>query len=167
MDEQNIKKFDEPITIKCVVNNENLVANITSELNLPKESGFFLIFSDGTSFEALVNQSGKWHVNNLKHQPYIKAVEKHLNCFTAVRNCDWYKFEVGNEANPLLVWVCAEKYNSEKCLVYFNGDYQFHLLKTKKDWEIKSMRVNAAPVNQDIAAQIAAKLNKKLYLRDR
>ena len=162
MDEPKIKKFDEPITIKCVVNSENLVASITGELDLPKELGFFLIFSDGISFEALLNESGKWHVDDVRYKPYIKSIEKNLHCFVAVRNYDWYKFEVGGEANRLLVWVCAEKYNPKKYLVYFNGDYQFHLLKRKKGWEINSIRVNAGPVDQNIANQVAAKLKEKI-----
>ena len=166
MDEPKIKKFDEPITIKCVVNGENLVASIIGEPALPKESGFFLIFSDGTSFEAFLNESGKWHVHYGRYKPYIKAIEKDLDCFVAVRNCDWYKFEVGDEANRLLVWVCVEKYKSKTYLIYFNGDYQFHLLKRKKGWEIKSIRVNAAPVDQNIANQIAAKLQEKIKARN-
>ena len=167
MDEPKIKKFDEPITIKCVVNSENLVASITGELDLPKQLRFFLIFSDETSFDALLNASGKWHVDDVRYKPYIKSIEKDLHCFVAVRNCDWYKFEVGGEANRLLVWVCGEKYNSKTHLVYFNGGYQFHLLKRKKGWEIKSMRVNARPVDQNIAKQVAAKLKKKIILGDR
>ena len=166
MDEPKIKKFDEPITIKCVVNNEKLVAGIVGELDLPKELGFFLSFSDGTSFKARVNKSGKWYVDDVRYQPYIKAIEKDLDCFIAVMNCDWYKFEVGDEANRLLVWVCAEKYNSKKYWIYFNGDYQFHLLKAKKDWQVKSIRVNAGPVDQNIAKQVAAKLKKKIIFTE-
>jgi len=154
--------FKEPVTIKCIVNGKRLMAEIIGQTDDAIQFGFIVKFSDGICVEATISENGYWCVDNVKYRHYVLAIDKNLRDFIGVKNGDWYKFEIGNDASLKLVWVSVNHENKNEYTVYFEGDYQFHLRKTNSGWENESIRVGAKAVNQVIVSQVVKELEKKI-----
>ncbi len=158
-----IKTFEEPITIKCIVHGKNLLAKIIGTTDHPLHYEFVINFSDGICIEATLLESGRWWVDNVKYRPYMIAIAEDLLGFFMVMHCEyWYKFEINQKGRDLLVWVGVgeEKY---KFLVYFNADYQFTLINEKSGWEIISERViEPNPIDNVLAHSIIKELEKRI-----
>jgi|GEM_PF-2283096 len=156
-----LKSFDEPVTIKCQVNEKKLIAEILGRLDNPIQYSFLIKFSDGVIIEATFTEYGNLFLNEVKYRHYLLAIENSLRDFSCVSFEDWYKFEIQNGKIPLLVWV-GNWDSSNKYSVHFNGDYQFHLIQTKTGWENKSVRIGAGPVDQHIVSLVVRELEKKI-----
>jgi|SRR5665213_175363 len=158
--EMNVYK--EPVSIKCVVHGKKLIAEIIGQTDDPIQYGFVIKFSDGVCVEATISENGFWFVDKVKYKQYVLAIDKNLRDFISVNIGDWYKFEIGSGTSLKLVWASVNPENVNEYSVYFEGDYQFTLRKTKSGWENKSVRVGAAPVNPIIVNQVVKELEKQL-----
>ena len=156
--------FEEPVTIKCVVNGKNLLAKIIAETNDPVQQGFVIKFSDGIVLRATgCEDSDMFETDNNLHAAYLDAIQQELRGFLMVMHGDWYKFEISHNNQELLIWISANYEKEYSYTVYFNGDYQFDLREKDGVWESRSVRiVNPNSVDAGIVDLIVKELKEKI-----
>ena len=164
-DDFEITVFEEPVTIKCHVEGRNLMAEITIEYCDPTDHFFYIEFSNDVQIVAGPStfETGRWWVDEMEYLPYLNSIEKSLADFIAVRESFWYKFEIKNGSQKLLVWVAQGEANKNEFSVHFEGDYRFHLEKINSrwiSWTIGGYQLN--PILQPIVDEVCAYLDGKI-----
>ena len=168
MDEINdfeIMIFEEPVTIKCNVEGKNLMAEITSEYHDPTLHCFLIEFSNDVQIVAgpSTEEPGSWTLDDLKYVPYLNSVMKSLADFIAVRESFWYKFELRDGSQELLVWAAQSEENKKEFAVHFEGDYQFHLEKTSSGWTSWTIRESGLnPIIKLVVKEVSRYLDEKI-----
>ena len=56
--------------------------------------------------------------------------------------------------------ISLDPENKNEYSVNFEGDYQFHLIRSKAGWENKSVRMGAGPVDKFIVSQVINELER-------
>jgi hypothetical protein len=168
MDEMNdfeVTEFEEPITIKCNVEGRNLMAEISCEYHDPTEHFFLIEFSNDVQIVAGPSsvEPGSWWVHDLEYLPYLNSVKKSIADFIAVSESFWYKFEIKDGSQKLLVWAAQSEENKNEFSIHYEGDYQFHLEKTSSGWTSWTIRENEPnPIIEHIVKEVSKYLNEKI-----
>lgn len=149
------------IEFTCVVEGKKLLASITHQEDNGVQFIYRIRFSDGhtASFVAPM-QGGKWHHENFA-SPYAKAIQDDLNAVCGfLPGKPPFCIRLKGEKDAFNVWVVPHVYKPFHYAVFYKGDYQFDVRKTKV-WEANSVRENSY-INQEIAAIVCRNVEEKL-----
>jgi hypothetical protein len=150
-----------PIEFDCMVEGKKLKARITHQEDNGLQFIYHIAFSDGHSAAFVAPlEGGNWHSRDFA-SPYARAIQEDLHAFCGfVPTRPPFAIRLKSNKEAFNVWVVPHVAMSSHYAVFYKGDYQFDLRKTKQ-WEAKSVR-EISDINQEIALLVCKNIERRI-----
>ena len=156
-----ITELSPAIEFETLVEGKRVKARITHQEDNGIQFIYHISFSDGyaASFVAPM-QGDRWHSEEFS-SPYAKAIRDDLNAvcgFLPARPP--FCIRLKGNIEVFNVWIVPHVFKLHHYTVFYKGDYQFDLRKSK-GWQAKSVRENHQ-INQEIAALVCRNIDERI-----
>ena len=143
-----------------------MIAEVITEVFELGRFNFTTRFSDG--FEdtySLDKALGKWNALRDKKSAYLKKIKDDLRALLYYQpNRHYLNFQYPMGQELVNIWI-FETFPEDGCRVYsiyFKGDYRFDMKKMFGAWYARSVRNDAAPIDNKLVDRIGEMVEKEM-----